>query len=78
MKVFEQLVDTDDKRKKETLTFTRKPPWNLVQPRQCDVVREALWHRGEVKNINSEVGAFSFFVSDEILNIIVQNTNKHI
>ena len=30
------------------------------------------------KNINSEVGAFSLFVSDEILNIIVQNTNKHI
>ena len=49
-----------------------------MQPRQCDIVKEALWHRGEVKNINSEVGAFSLFVSDEILNIIVQNTNKHI
>ena len=49
-----------------------------MQPRQCDVVKEALWNRVEIKNIDSEVGAFSLFVSDEILNIIVQNTNKHI
>ena len=72
------LTDTDDKRKKETLTFTTKPPQNLGPPRQCDVVKEAFGVRGEAKNINSEVRAFSLFVSDEILNIIVQNTNKHI
>ena len=53
-----------------------KPPQNLGQPRQCDVVKEAFGVRGEAKNINSEVGAFSLFVSDEILNIIVQNINK--
>ena len=53
-------------------------PKNLGQTKQCDVVKEAFGVRGEVKNINSEVGAFSLFVSDEILNIIVQNTNKHI
>ena len=28
------LTDTDDKRKKETLIFTTKPPQNLGQPRQ--------------------------------------------
>ena len=43
------LTDTDDKRKKETLTFTTKPPQNLGQPRQCDVVKEAFGVRGEAK-----------------------------
>ena len=43
------LTDTDGKRKKETLTFTTKPPQNLGQPRQCHVVKEAFGVRGEAK-----------------------------
>ena len=60
------------------MTFTTKSPQNLGQTKQCDVVKEAFGVRGEVKNINSEVGAFSLFVPDEISNIFVQNTNIHI
>ena len=48
------LTDADDKRKKETLTFTTKPPQNVGQSRQFDVVREAFGVCGKAKNIYSK------------------------
>ena len=73
-----KLTDPDDRKKSEEMVFTSKQPIHTGRQRACDVLKEPSGLKGGAANANTAVDAFNLFVTNEMLEIIVTNTNRNI
>lgn len=58
-----------------TITFTKKPPTYSGRQRQCDIIKEPLGLRGIAKNCKTELECLKLFITEEMIDVIVENTN---
>jgi hypothetical protein len=78
----DEHLETEESTDEEMNVFQGKDfAWSRTPPKVARVCRENIIVRllgcvDEEKNANSPHDAFSLFISDDILNIILTNTNK--
>ena len=64
-----------DENSETTITFTEKPPTYSERQRQCDIIKEPLGLRGIAKNCKTELECLKLFITEERIDVIVENTN---
>lgn len=72
-----QLLDSVDK-KKVTITFENSKSIVTGRQKSSDVIRNKPGLSRHSKNAKTPIKCFSLFFTDEVLDLIISNTNKRI